>query len=35
MKYPMGGDYEISDGREGMQLGFFKKTKSYKLRLKE
>ena len=32
MKYPMGGDYEISDGREGAQLGFFIKTKLYKLR---
>ena len=32
MKYSMGGDYEISDGREFSQLGFFIKTKLYKLR---
>ena len=25
------GDYEISDGDKGMQLGHFIKTKSYKL----
>ena len=31
----MGGDYEISDGHEFLQLGFFIKTKLYKLRLKE
>ena len=26
------GDYETSDGHEGAQLGFFIKTKLYKLR---
>ena len=26
------GDYETSEGREGTQLGFFIKTKLYKLR---
>ena len=32
MKCPMGEDYEISDGREFSQLGFFIKIKLYKLR---